>query len=235
MAAPRSAKYRPDGFLYYQISIWRPEAPIEAGPFTAWDPVSWTTNHGDGSWTCVGPGGRPLPTIRLENFRDGLEDLACFQALEEAVRRKEAAGAASEGDKAWLSKAKAALQVPEELVSSVDASAIALPRSLDDILLHIALVTRLALAAPRLSRCAHRLRRATPQDLEDDPEAGDPRGLLRSRRGPCRDPLRVGSSLRGAAGRLPSGNFPCQRKIEMSAFLQDRNDRFLQGWSGEGI
>ena len=71
-----SAKYRPHGFLYYQISIWNSQHPIESGPFTDWDPRSWTTYHGDGSWTCVGPDGTPLPTIRLENFRDGLEDYA---------------------------------------------------------------------------------------------------------------------------------------------------------------
>ena len=71
-----TAKQRPDGFLYYQISIWNSRQPITSGPFTDWDPRSWTTYHGDGSWTCVGPDGTPLPTIRLENFRDGLEDYA---------------------------------------------------------------------------------------------------------------------------------------------------------------
>ncbi|MFQ6097770.1 MAG: glycoside hydrolase domain-containing protein, partial [Armatimonadota bacterium] len=50
-----TAKYRPDGFLYYQISIWNSRRPIEDGPFTDWDPRSWTTYHGEGSWTSVGP------------------------------------------------------------------------------------------------------------------------------------------------------------------------------------
>ena len=56
-----TAKQRPDGFLYYQISIWNSRKPITSGPFTDWDPRSWTTYHGDGSWTCVGPDGKPLP------------------------------------------------------------------------------------------------------------------------------------------------------------------------------
>jgi hypothetical protein len=111
-----AAKYEPDGFLYYQISIWRSESPIVSGPFTEWNPTSWTTYHGDGSWTCVGPGGKPVPTIRLENFRDGLEDLAYVRLLEEAVRRREAS---LPEDREWLATAKAALEVPAALVKSL--------------------------------------------------------------------------------------------------------------------
>ena len=29
-----TAKYRPDGFLYYSLSIWNENKPIESGPFT---------------------------------------------------------------------------------------------------------------------------------------------------------------------------------------------------------
>ena len=36
-----TAKYRPDGYLYYQISIWNSQ-PITKGPFTDFDPRSWT-------------------------------------------------------------------------------------------------------------------------------------------------------------------------------------------------
>jgi hypothetical protein len=115
-----TAKYRPDGFLYYQISIWNSRRPIARGPFTDWDPRSWTTYHGDGSWTCVGPDGTPLPTIRLENFRDGLEDYAYFCVLEHLVRRYEAKSAGlSAEQQAWLTESRAALQVPESLVKSM--------------------------------------------------------------------------------------------------------------------
>jgi hypothetical protein len=115
-----TAKYRPDGFLYYQISIWNSRRPITSGPFTDWDPRSWTTYHGDGSWTCVGPDGTPLPTIRLENFRDGLEDYAYVRVLEHLVRRCEAQPAELSAErKAWLAEAKAALLVPESLVKSM--------------------------------------------------------------------------------------------------------------------
>ena len=113
-----TAKYRPDGFLYYQISIWNSRKPIDTGPFTGWDPRSWTTYHGDGSWTCVGPDGTPLPTIRLENFRDGLEDYAYYRILEAAVAEGQASPELRAGRAEWLVKAKKLLVVPEELVAS---------------------------------------------------------------------------------------------------------------------
>ncbi len=120
LMGPMTAKYRPDGFLYYQISIWNSRRPISSGPFTDWDPRSWTRYHGDGSWTCVGPAGTPLPTIRLENFRDGLEDYAYFCLLQDLVRRREAKPAELSADqRAWLADAKAALQVPESLVKGI--------------------------------------------------------------------------------------------------------------------
>jgi hypothetical protein len=116
-----TAKYRPDGFLYYQISIWNSRKPIESGPFTDWDPRSWTTYHGDGSWTCVGPGGTPLPTLRLENFRDGLEDYAYHLCLEAAVAKAKAANSLSTERAEWLRQAEEALQVPTEVVSGLNA------------------------------------------------------------------------------------------------------------------
>ena len=77
-----AAKYRPDGFLYYQISFWNVDHPITGGPWTDWNPRTWNGYHGDGGWTCVGPDGTPLTTIRMENFRDGLEDLWYVKLLE---------------------------------------------------------------------------------------------------------------------------------------------------------
>ena len=120
LMGPMTVKYRPDGFLYYQISIWNARRPITGGPFTDWDPRSWTSYHGDGSWTCVGPNGTPLPTIRLENFRDGLEDYAYARILEHVIQRIAAQpGERSADQTAWLAEARAALQVPESLVKTM--------------------------------------------------------------------------------------------------------------------
>jgi hypothetical protein len=115
-----TAKQRPDGFLYYEISIWNSQKPITSGPFTHWDPRSWTTYNGDGSWTCVGADGTPLPTIRLENFRDGLEDYAYVLMLEKIVRQQEAKGDSLTAEaKQWLTEAQEALKVPQTLVQSM--------------------------------------------------------------------------------------------------------------------
>lgn len=120
LMGPMTARQRPDGFLYYQISIWNSQQPITSGPFTDWDPRSWTTYHGDGSWTCVGPGGAPLPTVRLENFRDGLEDYAYTCILNEIIRRRDVRLASlSPKQRQWLEEAKAAIIVPETLVKSM--------------------------------------------------------------------------------------------------------------------
>ena len=84
----QTVKWRPDGFLYYQVSIWNSLRPI-SGPdtFTDWEPRSWTKYHGDGSWFCCGPEGRPCATVRMENFRDGLEDFAYALEYERVTGR----------------------------------------------------------------------------------------------------------------------------------------------------
>lgn len=77
-----AVKYRPEWFLYYQIAIWDSNRPITKGPFTDWGLESWMNFSGDGSLVACGPGGKPLSTIRLENFRDGLDDCHYAKILE---------------------------------------------------------------------------------------------------------------------------------------------------------
>ena len=116
-----TAKRRPDGFLYYLVTIWNQNEPIQTGPFTEWNPVSWTTYHGDGSLFHCGPGGKPLPSIRLENFRDGLEDFAYACILEAtALQYESRATPLGERDRRWLAEARALLAVPATLVNQMD-------------------------------------------------------------------------------------------------------------------
>ena len=82
-----AAKYRPDGFLYYQCSYFNNRKCVTGGPYTDWNPRSWWNQHGDATWVGVGPGGKPLSTIRLENFRDGFEDLAYAKLVEAKTGR----------------------------------------------------------------------------------------------------------------------------------------------------
>ena len=77
-----AAKYRPDGFLYWQVSVWNVDKPLDGGPWTDWNPRTWNGWNGEGGWTCAGPDSTPIPTIRMESFRDGLEDLWYVKLLE---------------------------------------------------------------------------------------------------------------------------------------------------------
>lgn len=105
----QTAKYRPDGFLYYQSSIWNATNCITSGPFTDWNPRSFGNFHGDGSLTCTGPDGIPLATLRLECLRDGLEDFAYVKLLESRL-------AAHGRDDAWSRAARAVLPVPAGVI-----------------------------------------------------------------------------------------------------------------------
>jgi len=115
-----TAKYGPDGFLYYQVSRWQNNTkPITSGPFTDWNPNSYGSYNGDGSLTCVGPDSSPLSTIRLENYRDGLEDYAYVIMLDEIIRRYEVEPKLSKSKKAWLKQAKLAAKIPWNIVREV--------------------------------------------------------------------------------------------------------------------
>ena len=110
----QTAKFKPDGFLYYQTTIWNSPRPIMGkSAFTDWVARSWTTYHGDGSWICCGPDGVPLSTVRLENFRDGLEDLAYAKLLEAKL--------AANPNATWAEEAKRLLAVPECVVKTMDS------------------------------------------------------------------------------------------------------------------
>lgn len=110
-----SAKYRPDGFLYYQTSLWNNTAPISSGPYTDWVAQSFPGYNGDGNWTYPGPDGIPLGSIRLENFRDGLEDYAYVKILEQKLSEAQKSGANPQ----WQKEAEAALSVPASVAESL--------------------------------------------------------------------------------------------------------------------
>ncbi|MBR4259467.1 MAG: DUF4091 domain-containing protein [Kiritimatiellae bacterium] len=106
----QSVRMRPDGFLYYEISIWNSRNVLSDGPFTDWAPDSWRAYNGDGSWVCVGPDGIPVATQRLENFRDGLEDYAYAVELERKLN------ACPDKDSDWARQARKLLEVPSEVM-----------------------------------------------------------------------------------------------------------------------
>ncbi|HVK06147.1 MAG TPA: glycoside hydrolase domain-containing protein [Armatimonadaceae bacterium] len=111
----QSAKYKPDGFLYYAVNRWPlSKKPITSGPYTDWPAASFAAANGDGSFLCAGPDG-PLATVRMENIRDGIEDYEYFWLLEQEVKRLRAAGASA----AAVRRAERALEVGPDVVRSL--------------------------------------------------------------------------------------------------------------------
>ena len=108
----QTVRMKPDGFLYYQTAKWNASCPISGkSAFTDWTARSWTTYNGDGSWLCCGPDGIPLSTIRLENFRDGLEDLSYARILEKKL--------SAEPNALWAAQARKLLDIPCELMETM--------------------------------------------------------------------------------------------------------------------
>jgi hypothetical protein len=75
-------KFKTDGHLYWAVDKYANNtSPLSSstGPYTAWDPRS--IQHSSGKWVdgdgcLVLPAvDGPIPTLRLENIRDGLEDI----------------------------------------------------------------------------------------------------------------------------------------------------------------
>jgi hypothetical protein len=114
-------KYQTGGFLYYSVARWLSagwHGPITSGPYTLWDPKCGDRNNGDGSLFCAGADG-PLPTIRSENIRDGLEDYEYLRLLGDLVEMLQAGGPPTPEELAWISSAQQLLAVPSSLVGSV--------------------------------------------------------------------------------------------------------------------
>jgi len=108
-------KMKPDGFLYYETANWLGKNAVTNGPWIDWDPRTFAEWHGDGQWTyCGGPDLMPLATLRLENFRDGIDDLWYAKLLEQKLKQVESSKMKVQSEE-WIRRAKAALAVPDEL------------------------------------------------------------------------------------------------------------------------
>jgi hypothetical protein len=113
-------KYQTGGFLYYNIANWPlafQHGPITSGPYTNWVPETVFGSNGDGSLCCAGPDG-PIPTIRMENIRDGLEDYEYLKLLGNLVTTMSAISQPTPRQVAWLSSVQQLLPVPSNLIGS---------------------------------------------------------------------------------------------------------------------
>ena len=119
----QAVKFKADGFLYWQMAKWHSPRTIGDSPFTDWVAASCFGFNGEGCLTAVGPDGVPLPTVRLENFRDGLEDYAYVALLKAKIAELEGSSSARQDGNAssdWLRRAKELADIPPALVKSLD-------------------------------------------------------------------------------------------------------------------
>lgn len=90
-------RYHSDGLLFWHVNLWPDRPPLEtADPFlSAWESENSLRMPGDGQLLYPGTEG-PLPSIRLANVRDGIEDYEWLQLLERQKGRAAAEAVAAE-------------------------------------------------------------------------------------------------------------------------------------------
>ncbi|MGD7787022.1 DUF4091 domain-containing protein [Propionibacteriaceae bacterium Y1700] len=98
LLGPLSHRADVDGFLYYRVDRWYGHGIVDDAPLSSWDPLTWNDLAGDGSLFYPGSTG-PIPSIRLANLRDGMEDYNLIDALADAA-------AAPGADPALVAKAE---------------------------------------------------------------------------------------------------------------------------------
>ena len=119
-----SWKYRSTGFEYYCYNLWNYNMPAgRRWPEIAWDARGFVSRNSayncDGVLFYPGPKGTPCSSVRLENIRDGIEDWESFYMLRDyadALAAKKDRGAMAND---LLARARAMLDVPDEVVKSV--------------------------------------------------------------------------------------------------------------------
>ena len=117
--------YRYDimGYEYWGYNFWGSNVTPEGEP--RWPAVEWNSyaydhTNGDGQICYPGPGGRPLPSLRLEVNRDGIEDWEALWLLEDLARTARELKLDRERRVAGLvSRAQALADVPPQLVSDL--------------------------------------------------------------------------------------------------------------------
>jgi hypothetical protein len=79
-----SYRYASDGLLYWHVNLWPDSPPLQTDDtfLTAWEAENAYRMPGDGQLLYPGADG-PLPSIRLANIRDGVEDYEWLMLLEQ--------------------------------------------------------------------------------------------------------------------------------------------------------
>lgn len=85
-------RYQYSGWLHWELNIWSNNmSGDKRWPEVPWDPARGGIRNGEVGRIYPGPDATPLPSIRLENMRDGIEDYDYFWLLQDAVNKLDAA------------------------------------------------------------------------------------------------------------------------------------------------
>jgi hypothetical protein len=102
-----------DGFLVWCINRWLGnDTPVGTQIRTAWNPyLDGALAHSSAMYVYPGTDG-PLSSMRLENFRDGIEDYDLLTAARQALQRLQRTG----GDAATIGALRRATELPDDFV-----------------------------------------------------------------------------------------------------------------------
>lgn len=98
------------GFLYWCVNWWGKKDPLLDAKTTDWD------QNGNGFLFYPGPDG-PWPSLRAENFRDGMEDYEYIQILIGVLRELKAKEMSAK-EKAFYNESIAVLTIEDDFIST---------------------------------------------------------------------------------------------------------------------
>ena|GEM_PF-5458883 len=120
-----SWKYKVDGYLSWGINIW-PDASTASTQNPKWPQGDWTFKGylyppGDGYMMYPGPNGQPWSSVRMENFRDGMEDYEYFTLLKHQLAALDKKGISSARLELLKSRIRKLLQIDQSvIVNTID-------------------------------------------------------------------------------------------------------------------
>ncbi len=81
-------RFQYTGWLHWELNVWTNNLEGDKRwPEVPWDPARSGIRNGEVGRIYPGPDATPLPSVRLENMRDGIEDYDYFWLLREAAGR----------------------------------------------------------------------------------------------------------------------------------------------------
>jgi hypothetical protein len=84
-----SWKYGIDGWEQFGFVGGWEHRENQTWPDTEWNTYSWRSYNGNGQLLYPGPGGKPRPSIRMVNIRDGIEDIESLYLLRDGLEKLE--------------------------------------------------------------------------------------------------------------------------------------------------